>query len=76
MKNLLLALLILSSTSAMARSFGGFGFGWVCTAPNVNINGFPVFSRAYTREVAYGDIETKCSLYRLNCVITCQIINF
>jgi hypothetical protein len=73
MKTLLIAALILSPTSAMARTFG---FGWVCTAPNVTINGYPVFSRAYTREVAYGEIENKCSLYRLPCQISCQSMNF
>lgn len=73
MKKLLLALLVLGSTSAMARSYG---FGWVCTAPNVNINGYPVFSKAYTREVAYGEIQTKCQLYRLACQISCQLMNF
>jgi hypothetical protein len=73
MKTLWLALSILGSTSAMARSYG---FGWVCTAPNVNIAGYPVFSRAYTREVAYGEIENKCSLYHLTCEISCQIMNF
>ena len=73
MKKLLLALLILGSTSATARTFG---FGWACNAPNVKINGYPVFSRAYTREVAYGEIQNKCRLYYLNCKISCVALNF